>query len=72
MAKKMLVCEDNEVNVVLLRDILAVDGYDAIRTIRENSATWRIPIVAITSFAMVGLRDPSTRRRLQPLAPAPL
>ncbi|HUX36657.1 MAG TPA: response regulator [Rectinemataceae bacterium] len=92
MANTILVCEDNEVNVVLLRDILAVDGYeileaadgrtgvslaeetepdliimdiqmplmngyDAMRALRENPATRKIPILAITSFAMVGDRE---------------
>ena len=92
MAKKVLICEDNPVNRVLMRDLLAVDGhevieaadglrgielatsdppdliimdiqmpvmngYDAIKVLRGNPTTARIPIVAITSFAMAGDRE---------------
>jgi len=92
MAKRVLVCEDNPVNRVLIRDILAVDGYevieavdgaegvelassfspnlivmdiqmpimngyDAIMALRLNMATASIPIIAITSFAMLGDRE---------------
>ena len=34
-----------------------MNGYDAIRVLRGNPATARIPIVAVTSFAMVGDRE---------------
>ncbi len=92
MAKKVLVCEDNAMNRVLVRDILAsigceileavngsqgiemardtgpdliimdiqmpvMDGYEAIGRLRAEPTTSSIPIIALTSFAMVGDRE---------------
>jgi two-component system cell cycle response regulator DivK len=92
MAKRVLVCEDNPVNRVLIHDLLAVsgyevieavdgskgieraisdrpdliiidiqmpvmNGYEAIAALRRNPLVSGIPIVAITSLAMVGDRE---------------
>lgn len=90
--KKVLVVEDNETNLYLIRFILKKNGYQVIeardgikgmemaikekpdlvimdiqlpdidglectRRIRTSSADGRIPIIALTSFAMVGDRE---------------
>ncbi len=90
--KKVLVIEDNETNLFLMRTILekighhvieARNGYDGVelaisqqpdlilmdiqlpgmdgimatKKIRENETTEDIPIIAITSYAMVGDRE---------------
>ena len=90
--KKVLVIEDIETNLLLLRTILqkighqviearngedgvelaisqhpdlilmdiqlpGMDGYMATKLIRENETTKNIPIIAITSYAMVGDRE---------------
>ena len=90
--KKILVVEDNEKNMYLMRFLLqkmghqvleagdgatgvalaiqelpdlilmdiqlpVLDGYAATKQIRSNETTSGIPIVAITSFAMVGDRE---------------
>ncbi len=90
--KKILVIEDNETNLYLMRTILqklghqvikaqdgfigvelavaerpdlilmdiqlpGLDGYGATKKIRANEETKDIPIIAITSYAMVGDRE---------------
>jgi len=90
--KKVLVIEDNEINLYLMRTILqklghhvieaqngltgvdlaqaeipdlilmdiqlpVLDGYGATKKIRAIEATKDIPIIAITSYAMVGDRE---------------
>ncbi len=90
--KKVLVIEDNEINLYLMRTILqklghqvieaqdgftgvelaiaerpdlilmdiqlpGLDGYGATKKIRANEETKDIPIIAITSYAMVGDRE---------------
>ena len=90
--KKILVIEDNEINVYLMRTILqklghqvieaqdgltgveltiaerpdlilmdiqlpGLDGYGATKKIRAIEETKDIPIIAITSYAMVGDRE---------------
>jgi len=90
--KKVLVIEDNEINLYLMRTILqklgyqvikaqdgftgvelaiaerpdlilmdiqlpGLDGYDATRKIRTIEETKDIPIIAITSYAMVGDKE---------------
>jgi len=90
--KKVLVIEDNEINVYLMRTILqklghqvieaqdgfagvelaiaerpdlilmdiqlpGLDGYGATKKIRAIEETKDIPIIAITSYAMVGDRE---------------
>ncbi len=92
MAKKVLICEDNPINRVLMRDLLVfsgheviesgdgrscvefaasdppdlivmdiqmpvMNGYEVMRILRRIPATSGIPIIAITSFAMVGDRE---------------
>ena len=90
--KRILVVEDNETNMYLMRFILqkaghqiieawdgaagvesaknnnpdlilldmqlpVMDGYEAAKTIRASEAGREIPIIAITSYAMVGDRE---------------
>jgi len=90
--KKILVIEDNETNLYLMRTILqklgyqvieaqdgysgvelaiaenpdlilmdiqlpVLDGYGATKKIRANEKTKNIPIIAITSYAMVGDKE---------------
>ncbi len=90
--KKVLVIEDNENNLYLMRFILTklghtvieardgaagvklakknapdlilmdiqlpvLDGYAATRLIREDEALHEVPIIAVTSFAMVGDKE---------------
>jgi two-component system cell cycle response regulator DivK len=92
MAKTVLICEDNPINRVLMRDLLVfsghvviecedglrcvelaishppdlivmdiqmpgMNGYEAMRTLRGNPLMSAVPIIAITSFAMVGDRE---------------
>ncbi len=90
--KKVLIIEDNENNLYMMRFIMAklghevleardgaagvdlakkkrpdlilmdiqlplLDGYSATRRIREDDALKEVPIVAVTSYAMVGDRE---------------
>ncbi len=90
--KKVLIIEDNETNLYLMRTIVekighqiieardgfegvelaiskkpdlilmdiqlpGMDGYMATKKIRENEITKEIPIIAITSYAMVGDKE---------------
>jgi len=94
IVKKVLVVEDNEQNLYLMRSILKkmghqvieardgdagvrraieekpdlilmdiqlpiVDGYEATRRIRAAEETRDIPIIAVTSYAMVGDKEKS-------------
>ncbi len=45
--------------VLILLDIQlpVMDGYTVARTLRENPALFRVPIVALTSYAMPGDRE---------------
>lgn len=66
MKRKILVIEDNEQNLYLVRFILersdyevfaAMDGYAVARSLRENPDLADTPIVAVTSYAMPGDRE---------------
>ena len=87
--KRILIVEDNALNLKLLRDVLEaygyqtittgegaaafaiaceeqpdlilmdlqlpdVSGFDAVRRLKDHAATRRIPVVAVTAFAMSG------------------
>jgi two-component system cell cycle response regulator DivK len=95
-AKRILIVEDNELNMKLLHDVLEVHGYAiitareggavlplarrtrpdlilmdlqlpdisglvAVRQLKGNEETRRIPVVAVTAFAMVGDEDRALR-----------
>jgi len=74
-AKRILVVEDNELNMKLLNDVLEAHGYDVMSTgrgavaiemaqqyhpdlilmdLQLNAETRRIPVIAVTAFAMAG------------------
>jgi two-component system cell cycle response regulator DivK len=88
-AKRILIVEDNELNLKLLHDLLEAHGYatvsaktgsaalplarehrpdlilmdlqlpdisglEAVRQLKSDEATRRIPVIAVTAFAMVG------------------
>ena len=87
--KRILIVEDNALNMKLLRDVLEaygyqtittgegtaafaiaceeqpdlilmdlqlpdVSGFDAVRRLKDHAATRRIPVIAVTAFAMSG------------------
>ncbi len=87
--KRILIVEDNELNMKLLRDVLEaygyvtittgegaaalplacdnrpdlilmdlqlpdISGFDAVRQLKQHDETRRIPVVAVTAFAMAG------------------
>ncbi|MBO0902263.1 response regulator [Jiella sonneratiae] len=89
MAKKVMIVEDNELNMKLFRDLLAAHGYDTVQTrsgleavdlaranrpdlilmdiqlpeisgldvtrqLKADPELFKIPIVAVTAFAMKG------------------
>ena len=50
MAKKVLVCEDNPVNRVLMHDLLAIDGHEVIEAADgPRASSSRPPIRRISS-----------------------
>ena len=51
----VLIVEDNEKNLKLVRDVLQVKGYEtieAIAALRANAATAHIPVIAVTASVM--------------------
>ena len=58
---KVLIVEDNELNLKLFHDLLMIQGHDVfvskdglniIEELKKNDVTKHIPIIAITAFAM--------------------
>lgn len=43
--------------VVLDVQLPDIDGYEVLRRLRAAPATWRVPVIAVTAYAMVGDRD---------------
>jgi two-component system, cell cycle response regulator DivK len=65
VAKTVLIVEDNELNMKLFHDLLEAHGYEAVGTrevsglevtkwIKADPELHRIPVVAVTAFAMNG------------------
>ena len=65
MAKKVMIVEDNELNMKLFRDLIEASGYEDIQLpevsglevtkwLKEDDDLHTIPVIAVTAFAMKG------------------
>ncbi|HUX41401.1 MAG TPA: response regulator [Rectinemataceae bacterium] len=57
MSKKILICEDNPVNRVLLHDILAIDGYEIIEA-SDGEMGFRLAGEAMPDLVIMDIQMP--------------
>ncbi len=104
MAKRVMIVEDNELNMKLFKDLIEASGYETIRTrnglealdlagriiltdpnghsaargfglevtkwIKEDDKLHRIPVIAVTAFAMKGDEERIRRGAVRPIYPS--
>ena len=59
MSKKVLIVEDNELNIKLFHDLMdiqlpEISGLEVTKWLKEDDDLSHIPVVAVTAFAMKG------------------
>jgi two-component system cell cycle response regulator DivK len=105
MPKKVMIVEDNELNMKLFRDLIEASGYETVRTrnglealdlarqhrpdlilmdiqlpevsgldvtrwLKEDDDLHKIPVIAVTAFAMKGDGNASARAAARPISPS--